>query len=149
MNSSNYTLKTITPEASYTVRHPVLRPGKPFETCIFDGDTLSTTYHFGIYENETLLGICSCFKNNHNDLSDSSQYQLRGMAVLSNQQGKGLGKLVLNYAEDFVKNLGTTTIWCNAREVATNFYVNNGYTVFGKAFEIESIGTHYKMFKKL
>ncbi|MCB4799635.1 GNAT family N-acetyltransferase [Tamlana sp. PT2-4] len=116
---------------------------------MFDGDTLETTFHFGIFLNNQLLGICSLFKNEHKNLSDAHQYQLRGMAVLAEQQGKGLGKLVLNYAESFIKAKGITTIWCNAREVATKFYTNLGYEIFGEPFEIEKIGTHYAMYKPL
>ncbi|KJD35817.1 hypothetical protein PW52_08795 [Tamlana sedimentorum] len=149
MKTSNYTLKLISPEESYKVRHPVLRPGRPFETCIFDGDTLESTFHFGVFLNNELLGICSFFKNNHKNLDYNTQYQLRGMAILNYQQGKGLGKLVLNFAENHIKSLGIKIVWCNAREVATKFYVKNDYSIFGEPFNIEGIGTHYAMFKVL
>ncbi|WP_227871652.1 hypothetical protein [Flavobacterium kingsejongi] len=41
------TIKKITSEATYAVRQPVLRAGMPLESCIFDGDDLNTTEHFG------------------------------------------------------------------------------------------------------
>jgi predicted GNAT family N-acyltransferase len=40
-------------------------------------------------------------------------------------------------------------LWCNAREKAVKFYQNNGFEIIGEPFEIEKVGTHYVMFKKL
>ncbi|WP_317171432.1 GNAT family N-acetyltransferase [Tamlana sp. I1] len=131
------------------MRHAVLRPGKPIETCVFEGDDLSTTFHLGIYFNDTLVGVCSFFKNNHPEKSDAKQYQLRGMAVLSDYQGKQLGKQLLNYGEAILKSKKTTMVWCNAREVALTFYKKSGYHIFGEPFDIPTIGKHYSMSKQL
>lgn len=145
----NYFIKTITAEETYLVRHPVLRPGKPIESCIFDGDDLKTTFHLGIYTNNLLVGVSSFFKNNHPLLHETSQYQLRGMAVLEAYQGFGIGKLVLSHGEKILKQQRIQTIWCNAREKARAFYEKNNYEIIGAPFNIETIGTHYVMFKPL
>ena len=42
-------IKKITAFETIIVRHPVLRPGRPIESCHFDGDELLTTSHFGLY----------------------------------------------------------------------------------------------------
>jgi hypothetical protein len=55
------TIKQISSEETFPVRQPVLRPGKPIETCIFEGDGLSTTTHLGLYVNNELAGIVSIF----------------------------------------------------------------------------------------
>jgi hypothetical protein len=47
----NYEVRIINSEDTYLVRHPVLRAGKPIESCIFDGDDIDTTIHLGIYLN--------------------------------------------------------------------------------------------------
>ena len=40
-------IKEIHFQETFEVRHPVLREGRPIETCFFDGDELETTKHFG------------------------------------------------------------------------------------------------------
>lgn len=58
-------IKEITSLATLSVRHPVLRAGKPIDSYDFEGDDLSTTKHFGIFESDNLRGVISIFKNNH------------------------------------------------------------------------------------
>lgn len=96
-----------------------------------------------------MVGICSFFKNNHQSINENNQYQLRGMAILKAYQGEGLGTIILSYGETFLKKTNTRTVWCNAREVAVNFYKRNGYQIHGNAFYIKDIGLHYVMFKDL
>ncbi|MDO7171886.1 GNAT family N-acetyltransferase [Mariniflexile sp. AS56] len=145
----NYTIKHIAATDTYIVRHPVLRTGKPIESCVFDGDDLTTTYHLGIYHETKLVGICSFFKNNNQLISELAQYQLRGMAILNDYQGLGLGKLLLNHGETFLKEKHIKTIWCNAREHATHFYKKIGYQTTGKPFMIKDVGIHFMMHKNL
>jgi len=45
-------IKEIPSKETYIVRQPVLRKGKPIESCIFEGDDLETTYHFGLFDNK-------------------------------------------------------------------------------------------------
>ena len=99
MKTPNYKIKLINPEDTHQVRHPVLRPGMPIESSIFDGDNLKTTIHLGLFNEVKLVGICSFFKNNRVDISETPQYQLRGMAILKEYQGKGLGSLIFSLGE--------------------------------------------------
>ncbi|MEN3322987.1 GNAT family N-acetyltransferase [Mariniflexile soesokkakense] len=145
----NYTIKHITATETYIVRHPVLRTGKPIETCTFDGDDLNTTFHLGIYIEDKLVGVCSFFKSKHQLLTEEFQYQLRGMAVLDEYQGFGLGKFILTHGENLLKQKNTQVIWCNARENAVEFYKKTSYKIIGNPFNIEDIGLHYIMHKTL
>lgn len=145
----DYSIKTIESLETHQIRHPVLRTGKPIESCIFEGDNLTTTIHIGIFTKDQLVGVCSFFKNNHDLISEASQYQLRGMAILKAFQNRGLGKTILTYGELHLKNKGINTIWCNAREVASHFYKKKGYKTIGKPFNIGTIGKHYIMHKRL
>lgn len=144
-----YTIKTISSQDTFAVRQPVLRPGKPVETCIFDGDDLLTTIHFGIFDGNSLAGIISVFKASHEFFTEDSQYQIRGMAVLDNYQKQGLGELLVRHAENDVIEKRGTLLWFNAREVAVGFYKKMGYEVIGEPFPISDIGPHYVMFKNL
>ena len=71
------------------------------------------------------------------------------MAVLKCFQGKGLGYTLLNYAENFLKEKNVKIIWCNAREIALDFYKKNGYRIMGNPFNIGDIGLHFTMYKNL
>ncbi|WP_116789617.1 GNAT family N-acetyltransferase [Flavobacterium psychrotrophum] len=144
-----YTLKQITSQDTFAVRQPVLRPEKPVESCVFDGDDLPTTIHFGIFEGSTLAGIISVFKADHDFFTENTQYQIRGMAVLDNFQKRGLGDKLVRHAEKHISSLKGERIWFNAREAAVGFYERMGYAIIGDAFPIGDIGSHYVMHKKI
>ena len=145
----NCYIKHISAIETHTVRHPVLRAGKPIESCIFEGDDLNTTFHLGIFLEKKLVGVCSFFKCNHHLLSQALQYQLRGMAVLNQHQSLGLGNLMLSHGEHLLKEQNVQIIWCNAREKAVNFYKKLDYTIIGEPFHINDIGLHHIMYKNL
>lgn len=144
-----YSIKQITSQETYPVRQPVLRPGKPIESCIFDGDDLPDTAHFGIYDNNNVIGIVSVFKASSPLFSEAAQFQLRGMAVLPAYQKLGLGDLLLKAAEDYIKSRNSPLIWFNAREIAVGFYKKAGYSIKGDMFKIPDVGPHYVMYKPL
>ncbi len=143
----NYTIKQIDAKETHLVRHPVLRTGKPIETCIFEGDDFKTTIHLGLYKYNNLIGVTTFMKSENNIFSEPSQYQLRGMAILSNFQRKGLGAVLISEGENILKKRDVKLLWCNAREIAVNFYERNGFIITGQPFEIAEIGTHYIMYK--
>ncbi|WP_345005146.1 GNAT family N-acetyltransferase [Snuella lapsa] len=144
-----YVIRLIDTISVYKVRQPVLRKGRPIESCVFEGDELETTVHVGVFIAGELVAVSSFLKNKHDKVLSDCQYQLRGMAVLESFQNKGLGGIMLNYGEQLLKNKLTDVIWCNAREVALNFYKKQGYTIVGEPFDIKGIGSHYTMRKFL
>lgn len=145
----NYTIKQITAIDTYKIRQAILRPGQPIETCYFVGDNLETTYHLGLFSKKKLIGVNSFFKNSNPLFPERSQYQLRGMAVLKNQQAQGLGQAILKHGEQMLKSMNANLIWCNAREVAIHFYAKNGYQVIDSPFNIKDIGLHCVMYKRI
>lgn len=142
-------IKSIPSLFTHLVRHPVLRPGKPIETCVFDSDDLETTKHFGLYLNEDLIGVISVFENKNSIFNRFNQLQIRGMAVLEEFQGKGYGRLLVNEVENYAKKIKSDLIWFNARENAANFYKKLGYEIYGSLFDIAGIGLHYVMYKQI
>ncbi len=148
-NTENFEITRITATETYPVRHPVLRAGKPLKTCAFTGDDVSTTIHLGLFDKKRLIGVLSLMKISNDLFFQTSQYQLRGMAILKSYQGKGLGNLLINESEHILTNKNIDLVWCNARIIAVNFYIRNGYKVIGAPFEIPEIGKHYVMHKTL
>ena len=142
-------IKEIPSKDTYIVRQPVLRKGKPIESCIFEGDDLNTTHHFGLFENEELTGIISLFSQTNIIFADKNQAQIRGMAILENHQKKGFGEALVKYCEDYCRTQNVDLIWFNARTVAVGFYKKMNYQIIGEPFDIKDVGEHYLMFKKL
>lgn len=140
-------IKKITAFESIIVRHPVLRPGRPIESCHFDGDDLLSTSHFGLFLENQLAGVISAFKAQNKLFSEENQYQIRGMAVLSEFQKKGFGEALLEYCENEIRLKSGNLIWFNARETAIGFYEKSGYEILGDQFEIPDVGPHYILFK--
>ncbi|GLB53725.1 hypothetical protein NBRC110019_27660 [Neptunitalea chrysea] len=141
-------IKFITPDETVVVRHPVLREGKPIDSCIFPGDELPTTFHLGFYEDDELLGVVTLLKNNYTE-APAEGFQLRGMAVLTIAQGKGVGGKLVAKAEEEVKKREGTYIWMNARIKAVPFYAGLNYEVVSDVFDIPKVGAHYTMLKKI
>lgn len=73
-------------------------------------------------------------------------WQLRGMASHFRAQGRGLGSQLIAYALNDASRTGYSPVfWCNARLRAVPFYERNGWKIISEAFEVDDIGTHYRM----
>lgn len=142
-------IKEISSLETFSVRLPVLRPGKSIETCHFDGDNLASTRHFGFFSDGELAGVASLFKSDSSLIQEQKQFQLRGMAVLEKFQKQGIGELLVKHAEENALSRGGELIWFNAREVAVRFYEKLDYKKIGKSFEIGDIGKHFVMYRNL
>ena len=142
-------IQNISSNATYIVRNPVLRPEQPIESCIFEGDDLETTSHFGLFINDELIGVVSVFKNNSSIFNVENQFQIRGMALLQQHQKKGYGTLLVKHCERFIISQKSNLIWFNARKNAVPFYEKLGYNKIGNPFSIADIGIHYVMKKEI
>lgn len=74
--------------------------------------------------------------------------RLRQMAVLNDLQGQGIGKALLQFAENVARDRGYQKITMHARKNAAGFYEKLGYRVMGDEF-IEITIPHYLMEKSL
>ena len=142
-------IKKISSRDTFLVRHPILREGKPVESCQFDGDDLQTTTHFGLFIDTNITGVLSVFKNNNVIFNSENQFQIRGMAILKDFQRKGFGDELIKHAEVYIKSQFGKLIWFNARESAVPFYEKLGYIKIGEPFFIADIGIHYIMKKEI
>ncbi|MFY7672337.1 GNAT family N-acetyltransferase [Tenacibaculum sp. MEBiC06402] len=137
-------VKKIPAESTYSLRLEVLRKNidLPHE---FDGDLDDSTFHLGVFDNDQLVCIGTFMKSSLEEIK-GSQYQLRGMASAPEARGKGYGKLLLSFAIDKLLKRGIDVLWCNAREVAVQFYQKNQFQILGDKF-VNKVGPHYKMYR--
>ena len=96
----------------------------------------------GAFEDEKMLGCCMLIK------VDPVTVRLRQMAVLNNLQGKGIGKALMQFAENIARDRGFRSIMMHARKTATGFYEKLGYEVTGTEFEEVTL-PHVVMNKRL
>jgi ribosomal protein S18 acetylase RimI-like enzyme len=96
----------------------------------------------GAFEEEKMLGCCMLIKQ------DPASVRLRQMAVLNNLQGKGIGRALMQFAENIARDRGFQKITMHARKTAVGFYEKLGYRVCGQEFEEVTI-PHYVMEKQL
>ncbi len=130
------------------LRIEVLYNGKS-ELAHYEGDFMPGTFHVAFVENKQIQGIASFHPVNLKEYSGLG-YQLRGMAVKTSNQQKGIGKQILLFGENVLKNdRSIRYVWCNARQSAFPFYEKMGYHYISDLFEILRIGPHRKMMKIL
>ena len=98
--------------------------------------------HIGCFDDDKLEGCCMLVP------IDKSLVQLRQMAVISGLQGKGIGKVLMQFAENISRDLGYKKIMMHARKTAVGFYEKSGYAVAGDEF-LEVTIPHYAMEKML
>lgn len=96
----------------------------------------------GCFEEDKLEGCCLLTKEGDNAV------RLRQMAVLSGLQGKGVGRVLMQFAENIARDRGFKTMTMHARKTAVGFYEKLGYKITGDEFEEVTI-PHYVMQKPL
>lgn len=141
-------IRFITTQETLALRSLVLRQGADPELCRFEGDDDETSFHLGYYKDEMLLCTASFHKQGKEGFSGTG-YQLRGMATLEDQQGKGIGNQLLNFAIVYLRGLKANYLWCNARKKACRFYLGIGFEFISEEFEIEGVGPHREMYLKI
>ncbi len=127
------------------VRYLVLREplGLPYEETLFAGDENPDTLHIVAYRNSQPVG-CLTLMPPEPTQNPEPWVQLRGMAVLNELQGQGIGSQLLAFVANLAKK-HHWKLWCKARESAVPFYSANGWKVVGDRFDIPKIGPHYRM----
>jgi len=111
------------------------------------GDHDATTHHFGAFaENRNIC--CATFLVS--DWLGEPAWQLRGMATDAEFRRQGIGGAVLAFAEETLKGLSPIRLlWCNARQVAYDFYHGLGWQDASDDFLSPGIGIQRKMTKRL
>jgi GNAT superfamily N-acetyltransferase len=96
----------------------------------------------GAFEDDRLLGCCMLIN------TEPGSVRLRQMAVHKNLQGKGIGRALMQFAENIARDRGYRRITMHARKSATGFYEKLGYTVYGDEFQEVTL-PHVVMEKQL
>ena len=98
--------------------------------------------HIGCFDDDKLEGCCMLVS------LDKNIVQLRQMAVIAGLQGKGIGKVLMQFAENISRDIGYKKIIMHARKTAVGFYEKLGYSAIGDEF-LEVTIPHFSMEKAL
>lgn len=140
------TVKQISPEQTYRLRHLVLWPHILKESdCVIDIDRDPDAIHLGGFDNEKLVSVGSLFKVSSPKLTEQFQYRLRAMASDPDYRGKEFGKRLIEHAILVLKSKKVDVLWCDARIKAAGFYEKCGFTRKEEIYHIPKIGPHQFM----
>jgi len=141
---ASVTVKRVSAEDVYPLRHRVLRPNQTLADCVWAQDKDSETAHFGAEHDGQIVGIAS-IAISPREADPPNTWRLRGMATTPELQGRGVGAKVLQACLAHAKSRGGALLWCNARTTALEFYQSHGFETVGEEFDIKGIGPHYVM----
>lgn len=96
----------------------------------------------GCFDDDRLEGCCLLTK------VSPTTARLRQMAVMSGLQGKGVGKVLMQFAENIARDSGYNKIIMHARKTAVGFYEKLGYKITSEEFDEVTV-PHYVMEKNL
>ena len=124
------------------LRNQLLR--KPLGLSLLKEDLLNekNNIFIGYFDDGKLEGCCMLVP------LDNHTIQLRQMAVLAGLQGKGIGRTIMQFAENLARDKGFKNIMMHARESAIGFYQKQGYEIKGDIF-IEVSIPHFQMEKQI
>ncbi|MBS1607806.1 MAG: GNAT family N-acetyltransferase [Bacteroidetes bacterium] len=94
------------------------------------------------FEDDRILGCCMLVEE------EPGIVRMRQMAVLNDLQGKGIGRALMQFAENIARDHGYKSIMMHARKHAVGFYEKMGYKVKGGEFTEVTI-PHLAMEKTL
>ncbi len=127
---------------SVQLRERILRVplGKRFNPEYLEQD--KGDWHFAAFENGKVIGTLIVKP------LDKQTVKIRQVAVDTLQQGKGIGKKLMQHAEQFARQKGFKHAILHARFYTIAFYKKLGYKITSGPF-IEVGMEHYKMEKDL
>ena len=124
------------------LRTDVLR--KPLGLTYTADDLAKDEFDFllAAFQNKEMVACCILHSLNANT------FKLRQMAVANHLQKNGVGRGLIQFAEEFAKQKNIQVIEMNARKYAVGFYEKLGYTIVGDEFSEVGI-PHLKMQKRV
>lgn len=146
---STTVIRPISAVQARPLRGSMLRPGQPPENLVYPGDDAPTTWHVGAFVDDRLLGVASIYHEPPPAVADAGAWRLRGMAVATAAQRRGIGRQLIEACVAHAKSNGGTNIWCNARATAADFYTALGFQFGSAEFDTSDGIPHYVMLVRL
>lgn len=129
-------------EKMVDLRRQILRKPLDLDFTKEELDQEENNILIALFEEDEILGCCMLTK------IDPDTIKLRQMAIKSGLQGKGVGRVMMQFAENIARDRGYRKMTMHARRTAIGFYEKLGYKVDGHEFEEVTV-PHFVMEKPL
>lgn len=129
-------------EQELALRNEILRV--PLGMNLYEQDLSqeNTYWHVGAFLDDRLVGTLLFIDRGE------GVTQMRQVAVAQDMRRQGIGRQMVQYGENLVREKGFSTIILDARKVALEFYLSLGYQVTSEEIILSGI-PHFKMKKDL
>ena len=131
------------------LRHSELRKGEGVLTTSYLRDDDKETFHMACVNDRKVITCATFYPEFSEKSSVLNSYRLRGMATDHHFQRRGYARDLMQESFKELKKRDCDIVWCNARLVAVDFYKSIGFKIVGEIFDIEGIGPHYYMYRKI
>jgi GNAT superfamily N-acetyltransferase len=136
-------LRPITATETLQLRQQVLRPNQRPEEQVYSNDDAADALHAGAFRDGKLVGIATVFRDAPPGETNPRAWRLRGMAVLPEMQGQGIGHALVEFCVAHIRAQAGTLLWCNGRTSARAFYESLGFRATGAEFDVPISGAHF------
>lgn len=135
---------------TYPLRQLVLRPHQQVDELAQADDEAVDSASFAAFDEVgQVVGTGVVTRRPPAWLPGATGWQLRGMAVAPDRRGRGIGSAVLRAILRHVRHHGGGLVWCNARVPARSLYEHAGFEAVGEPFDLELIGPHIVMARRV
>ena len=133
------------------LRRAVLRPHWPVGSRMHGDDDPDALHVAAIDDDGRIVGAAVLLPLPYPHRPErANAWQLRGMATAAGRRGEGIGAAVLAEALHEAQGRGAELVWCQARDVAIDFYTRHGFVGEGAHFTHEETGiVHQLMYREL
>jgi len=145
------TVRRVAPEATYDLRHRILRLHEAPEDLHDPADADPRSGFFAAQTDDgATVGTAVVFLEAPPwDPDAVGAWRLRGMATEEGWRSRGIGARVLDAVVDHAIGAGGRLLWCNARLPAVRFYERAGFVRVGEVWDEPFIGPHVAMQRQL
>ena len=123
-------IQPIIPEQTYPLRHAVLWPDKPFDYVKIEND--EEGHHYGAFRGDELVAVISLFVDG--ETANPRRARFRKFATRPDCQRMGIGTQLMNHIIAEARRMNATTLWCDARLDAAEFYQRFGMEPISDVF---------------
>jgi len=127
-------VRVISLDEALPIRLHVLRRGTPAREANYDGDDDPRSVHIGAEVDGRIVATSTWLVAPWPDDPGTTAIQLRGMAVLDELQGTGIGHALVTAGIKHAQAMSARYVWAKARDSALDFYRRCNFRVVGEQF---------------
>lgn len=127
------------PDDAIMIRKVVFEDEQGFEEEFDELDESDKVKHMVFYKDGEPIGTCRYY-------IEDDEYRIGRIAVIKEYRGKGIGQMIVRYAEDKILEIGGRETVLSAQVRAKGFYEKLGYVGEGEIY-MEEMCPHIKMRK--